>query len=523
MKYFDDDMDELFNKAGRDYPLKTDPTNWDAVRGVLYPGEVTAPPVAKNGWRRYLPLLLLLLIPLGVYLFVERDGTSLSSAEKDRLENTTKNEEVSSVQPKNDKTVSDLPVAKNASPGQAASKKTSSGQPENNQTVSDLPVTKNALPQQAANKKTLSVQPKNDETVSGLPVTTNALPGQAANKKTLSVQPKNDKTVSNLPVTKNASSRQAASKETSSDQPQENGTVPRRRQSAAGTPPDLSINKNSVSKKTEVKKSKNENLLSNNVNNKKSISEPFLKNDLSDEDLMQWSKFPPYGSFQKPEINIPVTQQTEKAQSVPNTKKNKPSNKKGFYYGIAAGPDISRIKAQKVKGTGYSAGIVAGYQLTGHWSVEAGLLWSRKKYFTAGKYFSKEGAQIPSTVDITWLNGGCDMFEFPLLARYDFSVDKNTFFATAGLISYMMRKEDYKYGAWAGPGPWYYEGEREYKRSGDHLFSNLQFSAGYKFSLSPKMNLRIEPYLKAPLKKIGIGKMPITSAGLLFGITRDFR
>ncbi len=418
MKYFDDDMDELFNKAGRDYPLKTDPPNWDAVRGALYPGEVTAPK-AKSGWRRYLPLLLLLLIPLGVYLFVEREGASGSSAEKDRQENKTKNENV------------------------------------------------------------LSGQPKSSENVPGLSVKKNALPGQAANKTVSSNQP----------------------------QPENSSSIP-----------DVSITKNFTAKKTG-----NENIVSHHVNNKKSTADFFLTNTLSDEDLLQWNKFPPYGTFQKPEINIPVKQQIEKTPSVPNAKKKKPSNKKGFYYGITAAPDISRIKGQEVKGTGYSAGIIAGYQLNAHWSVEVGLLWSRKKYFTDGKYFSKEGAQIPSTVDITWLNGGCNMFEFPLLARYDLSVKKNTFFATAGLISYMMKKEDYKYGAWAGPGPWYYEGERKYDRSGDHLFSNLQLSAGYKFSLSPKMNIRIEPYLKAPLKKIGIGKMPVTSAGLLFGITRDFR
>ena len=42
MKFYDDDMDELFNKAGRDYPLKTDPKNWDAVRSALHPEDGTA-------------------------------------------------------------------------------------------------------------------------------------------------------------------------------------------------------------------------------------------------------------------------------------------------------------------------------------------------------------------------------------------------------------------------------------------------------------------------------------------------
>ena len=114
------------------------------------------------------------------------------------------------------------------------------------------------------------------------------------------------------------------------------------------------------------------------------------------------------------------------------------------------------------------------------------------------------------------------MFEFPVVARYNFSQKKNTFFGSAGLTSYLMKKEDYNYEAVAGGGNYPYKGYRAYDRSGDHLFANLQLSAGYNFSLSSKYNIRIEPYLKAPLKKIGIGKMPITSTGLYFAITRNF-
>ena len=48
MKFFDDDMDELFNKAGRQYPLKTDPKNWEAVRGALHQEQGAAETVQKN-------------------------------------------------------------------------------------------------------------------------------------------------------------------------------------------------------------------------------------------------------------------------------------------------------------------------------------------------------------------------------------------------------------------------------------------------------------------------------------------
>jgi hypothetical protein len=194
-----------------------------------------------------------------------------------------------------------------------------------------------------------------------------------------------------------------------------------------------------------------------------------------------------------------------------------------LYYGIIAAPDLSSIKGQAVKKMGYSAGVIAGYNVNAHWAIEAGMLWSNKKYYTDGKFFDKKGPGIPDYVNVNWLDGGCNMFEFPLVVRYNLTTKRNTFYANAGLTSYVMKKEDYNYGATAGATGNYYEGYRSYDRSGDHLFANMQLGAGYIFGLSPKLNVRVEPYLKAPLKKIGIGKMPVTSTGLYFAITRDLR
>jgi len=37
MEYLDDEMDDLFRKAGEQYPLKTSDSDWDAVLGRLQP------------------------------------------------------------------------------------------------------------------------------------------------------------------------------------------------------------------------------------------------------------------------------------------------------------------------------------------------------------------------------------------------------------------------------------------------------------------------------------------------------
>src|SRR5688572_12050589 len=67
---FENDMDDLFNKAGQDYPLKTTPDKWDAVSAALH-GKDGAPVTAnKNNLSRYSPLLLLLLL---IPLFFDRN------------------------------------------------------------------------------------------------------------------------------------------------------------------------------------------------------------------------------------------------------------------------------------------------------------------------------------------------------------------------------------------------------------------------------------------------------------------
>ncbi len=58
MQYLDNDMDELFNKAGNDYPLRTDVPDFDGVLAKLNPGVASRP-----NYRKY--LLLLLLLPVG--------------------------------------------------------------------------------------------------------------------------------------------------------------------------------------------------------------------------------------------------------------------------------------------------------------------------------------------------------------------------------------------------------------------------------------------------------------------------
>jgi hypothetical protein len=235
-----------------------------------------------------------------------------------------------------------------------------------------------------------------------------------------------------------------------------------------------------------------------------------------------WTSFPPLGGQGLSAPSIEITDPAVVTSYEAEAKKNKQikATKKGmFYYGVLAGLNVSTIKGQEIRKPGYDIGILAGYYFNKHLSLEAGIILSKKKYYTDGKYFNKSKAGLPTYVQINSLDGGCQMFEFPITIHYDFNIRKNSFFAAAGITSEIMNTESYTYNA--GTPGWIYERFTKYKHSGNYYFSGLNISAGYNHKISSQISLRIEPYFKIPLKKIGIGEMPITSTGVNFGFMRN--
>jgi hypothetical protein len=199
-------------------------------------------------------------------------------------------------------------------------------------------------------------------------------------------------------------------------------------------------------------------------------------------------------------------------------KETRRSQEKGIYLGLAGGPDLSTVKFQSVKRTGYSIGLLAGYRFNRHIAVETGLFWYKKQYYSDGKYFDKQRTGIPGSVDIHDIDGNCNMFELPVKLIYDFSFTrKGRFLAAAGLSSYFMKKENYVYTADGyGPG---WSRMVSYRNSGNDLFSILQLSAGYEYNWGRIGQVRIGPYISIPLSGVGIGSLPISSAGLQVGVS----
>jgi hypothetical protein len=198
--------------------------------------------------------------------------------------------------------------------------------------------------------------------------------------------------------------------------------------------------------------------------------------------------------------------------------------KERFYLAPVAGFGVTSIKGQKLSDPALEYGILAGIKITPQISVEAGLLSTRKNYYSEGDYYDKSRIYMPPNSKLTTVSGDCRMLEIPVAVRYDFKPAQRThWFATAGVSNYLMKEENYSYTYYYYSSNYYATYHRSYDNSSRDWMSVLQLSGGFNHSLKKGLRLRIEPYVQLPLKGVGYGDLPLTNYGLRLGIEKGFR
>lgn len=460
MKQSEDHMDELFRKAGENYPLRTDGADWDRVMARLQNGPESAapvPPVASASGRRgrkaWLLLLLLLLIPAGWLLTRYYGGKSGST-------------QVSSA------TTHGTATQAAGAATQAAGAATATTQAAG--ATSPRPAN--------ISGSTASTNPK-----------TTAHPLVAAPrvvKRWTGYRRPLTRITPDQPATNSSASNTAAA-ELAENSTDVNGTAAGGNQDAAAGKPAADGNQGAAKPIADA--------------NQTAVS--VTKADSA-----------------KIAAAKPAPDSTKTASAKP-AKHKTPAKKgeHGFYAGIVAGPDVSTVKWQQLENPGYSAGLTLGYRFNRSLSVQVQGLWDRKNYYTSGQYFNRDKVSIPSTVTILSMTGDCSMIELPITLKWDFAHfhDGSSFFASAGMSSYLMKKEDYSYTS--ENGTYYHNGSATYYNSGNDFFAMAQLSAGYTFKWDHIGNVSIEPYWKLPVKGMGIGSLPLTSTGIYFSLTHSFR
>jgi Outer membrane protein beta-barrel domain len=187
-----------------------------------------------------------------------------------------------------------------------------------------------------------------------------------------------------------------------------------------------------------------------------------------------------------------------------------------FYVIVTGGADASGVKlfsSDKITGR---AGLAAGYQLSKNISVQTGFFISNKKYIAGKEDYKTKPGSYWNMVDIKSIDANCKVYEIPLQVRYDFTPGKKlNLFATAGLSSYIMKKEAYNF---------YYERSGAAHQAGAYytgnksLFSVLRLSAGVEKKISKNFSVFASPGIAVPLAGVGEGEVKLYSTDLMIGL-----
>jgi hypothetical protein len=193
--------------------------------------------------------------------------------------------------------------------------------------------------------------------------------------------------------------------------------------------------------------------------------------------------------------------------------------RKKFYAGAFATIDGTSINLQKIQQGSIGYGIMLGYSHSNRWSVEASASTVKRYYYSDGKYLKTTHIYLPPNSSITEVKGNCRMTDISLAARYSFGRSRQ-WFGTGGISSYQMKSEQYDYVYYYPTSGSYVTRRRWYNETRNYMAAAVHLSAGYYVPLGKTAALRIEPYVKVPLKGMGVGSLPLTSGGLQVGVVK---
>jgi len=196
----------------------------------------------------------------------------------------------------------------------------------------------------------------------------------------------------------------------------------------------------------------------------------------------------------------------------PKTKKNS-----RWTFGAVYAPDISSVKFTHSQPLGLNLGVTVEYSLSKKFSVQSGLIYTKKNYKMYGDDYHPPKGSWFDYVHLEDVTGDCTMFDIPLNARYNAVRKKSSnIFVSAGLSTYLMREENYSYFYYYNSTPT--TRDRNYEANSEYLFSILNISAGYEKKLSSAFSLQVEPFFKQPLTGLGFGEINLNSAGVYFSV-----
>ena len=200
-------------------------------------------------------------------------------------------------------------------------------------------------------------------------------------------------------------------------------------------------------------------------------------------------------------------------------KKSKSSKSSFFFLSASAGPDISMTGISSPGRMKWVGGIGAGYTFKEKFTLRAGFYTARKIYTATPEYYHAPSAFYAYYPNLEKIDADCKVYEIPVTLSYNFSrTAKKNLFVSAGLSSYLMKRETYNfYYKYYATGPTVNR-KRTVYNDNQHYFSVISLSAGYQRNIGKSFSVTAEPYVKIPFQGVGFGKVPLNSAGVLFTV-----
>lgn len=195
--------------------------------------------------------------------------------------------------------------------------------------------------------------------------------------------------------------------------------------------------------------------------------------------------------------------------------------RRGLNIRLALSPDFSFIPSNTLFKVGNNWAAIIEYRINNRMSIQSGVIRSMKLYNALpSQYEWNSYWTMPSPLKD--IDATCKMLDIPLNLRYDITQKANSrWFVGAGLTSYIMLKEEYIYNYENPADPnikrRYWEG-----KTGGYPFSVLNLSTGYERQVFRRLTFQAEPFFKAPLGKVGYGKVRLATAGVFFSVKYPF-
>ncbi|MBA4850907.1 hypothetical protein [Emticicia sp. BO119] len=195
--------------------------------------------------------------------------------------------------------------------------------------------------------------------------------------------------------------------------------------------------------------------------------------------------------------------------------------RKGLNIRLALSPDLSFIPSNKIFKVGSNWAAILEYRFNNRFSIQTGVIRSMKYYGALpSQYEWNVYWAMPSPLKD--IDAKCKMLDIPLNVRYDLSQKTNSrWFVGGGFTSYIMLKEEYRYN-YENPADPNIKRTSWEGKTGGYPFSVLNLSMGYERQFLRRLTFQAEPFYKAPLGKVGYGKVRLATAGVFFSVKYPF-